>query len=343
MKQLDLRSVYYRLIAYPPNKSPIDITSLCESIVHKEDSERFVSTLNVSMKNVKERDYGWIHSSVKPTTMIRLQASEDQAKWSSIFAGLITKWTTHAKDHMIELTAYDMLHRMMQSEAYFYFQKDVNAKTRLETVGKDTGMKMSIKSNKLGVALPEADYNSSLAATIEDILDETNKLNDSKHIARSLGDDVGIEIITVGENDVVYEITDWSIAESSHEIDIEDLVTVVKVYGNKEGEGKPPLKSTHKQNTEYGEVVKIISTSSERQSDADKEAKEILKEKAKPKEKANITTADIPWLRKGDKINIATGTFGSYKDGQQVSKSAIVHSIDRNIGDRTMNIIVEVS
>lgn len=341
MNQLDLRSISYRIIVYPRNKAPIDITTLCESIHHKERDGSFVAVLDVKLKNIKEREHGWMHSNVAVTTPVRLQATEDQSKWTTIFNGLIYRWQTHAKGHEIELTAYDLLYPLMQSEDHYYFSEGTTGRARIEHIAKDKGVKLApIKG--LIEKLPKKVATGSIARTIEEIVEENNKKTKDKALVRA--DENGrLYAFIMGKNEVVYEITDWSITDSSHEESIEDLVTIVKVYGNSEKDDKrPPVKATHRRNTSLGEITRIVQSGADDKGEADKEAKEILDEYSKPKKTVRITTPDIPFLRKGDLLRVATGTVGGFKDGKQVPLPFIAKDIQRDVSKRTMTIELEV-
>jgi len=342
MSQIDLREVYYRVIAYPKEKTPVEITSLCETIKHSESEDRFVADLQIKLKNVKEQDHGWIHSQVKVTTPIILQAKEGHGgKWTTIFKGMVYKWKTNASDHTINLLAFDDLYPILQSEEHYYFKENETAKSCIETIAKDKGIKLRPIAG-LDTKLEKKIATGGLHDTIKERVEAHNKKSPKKYIVRAAIGNYNMEVVERGGNKTIYEITDWSIAESSHEVSIEDLVTVVKVYGKSENDKRPPVKATHKRNTELGEIVRVIEADDKKDESA-KEAKEILDEHSKPKNKLLIDrTVDIPWVRKGDKIRVATGTAGSYKNGKQVAVSYIIKSVSRDIDSRTMRLELEV-
>ena len=342
MAQIDLREVYYRVIIYPPGKDPVEITSLCETVKHSESEDRFVADLTVRMKNVKEHGHGWIHGSVAVMTPMRLQAKEGHGgKWTTVFNGIVEKRKTNAEDHTIDVTAYDVLSPLMKSEEHYYFKENSTAKEAIETIAKDKGIKLKPISSKLNGKLSKKVATGKIHDTIKERIDSHNEKSPNKFLVRA---DLNghMEVVQRGSNETIYEITDWSISDSSHEISIEDLVTVVKVYGKSENDKRPPVKATHKRNTNLGEVTRIITDSGDDKSEADKEAKEILDEYSKPKQTVMINTPDIPWLRKGDKIRVATGTVGSYKNGKQVPVSYIVKAVSRTIQNRMMSLELEV-
>ena len=348
MKQIDLREIQYRVIVYPKGKLPIELISLCDSIRHTEEKGAFVAELSISMKNIKEPDHGWLHSSVKEHTPILLQALEGKSgKWTTLFNGLVYNWKTSASSHTIDLTAYDLLYPLMQSEEHFYFRKDMTLKQSIEMIAKDMGIKLE-PIEGANEKLPKMVATSSIASTIKDRIDDHNKVSNTKYIVRAnpLSNVAAMEVVAVGSNKVRYEITDWSIGESTHERSLEDLVTKVKIYGESKGENKdvrPPIKATHTRNTYYGVIQRIIKDSkSDDKQKATKEAKEILDEYSKVKETIRISrTADVPWVRKGDVINVATGTVGSYKNGVQYSIPLTVLSVIRDVGNRTMTLELE--
>ena len=113
------------------------------------------------------------------------------------------------------------------------------------------------------------------------------------------------------------------------------VTTQVKIIGKASDDDKTPVEATISGDTEtYGTLQKIISRSEDTTLEASKwEARNIIAEEGKPKWEHDVKAVDIPWIRKGDKVDISTDTM---------SGRFIVESINREISNRgkTMSLTV---
>ena len=115
---------------------------------------------------------------------------------------------------------------------------------------------------------------------------------------------------------------------------LDDLVTKVIITGNEDKDKKPPVVATVKGDVKkYGTLQDIITKDKDTKlSEAKKEAKELLKEKGKPKKTYSIQGIDNPWIKKGDTVYIEAGNLNGYYN---------VLSIERDALEKTMDLEVE--
>lgn len=331
---IDLLKVDYRLTLLPPTGSKIDITNLIDSWVHEEMEDQIAARLTIAMKNIKRAD-GWIHQHVFLDKRLVLEATDGNG-WKEIFRGSIKRWKTNSENHTVEVITYDPLYNTTQSKEHYYFTNGVSAVASIKQIAKEQGISLG-KMDGPTVSLTKKVYKSYIADTMIERLKESESKGSGKYILRSTQGKM--ECVKEGSNSVVYELTDWTTESSSDERSIENLITKVKIYGNAKGDKRPKVDAVQTGLTQYGTIQEILYKSDFDNMKAAKEAAaEVLKEKGKPKINRPLVHPDIPWIRKGDKVAVASGTIGSMKNGAQVSISCIVKSVERDLKSKKMTL-----
>lgn len=322
---IDLMRVDYRLILLPPNGSKIDITELIESWSHEEMEDQIAAKLTVKMKNVKRED-GWIHQHVYLAKRLVLEAT-DGTGWKEVFRGSVWNWKTISDNHTLHFVAYDPLYPITISKEHYYFTKGVTGAASIKTIAGEQGIPIGDIQGP-NIALTKKLYKNYIADTMVERLKESVLKGSAKYILRSTKGK--LECVKAGSNSVIYDIDDWTTETSSDEHSIEKLVTKVKIYGNAKGDARPKVESTKTGKTEFGNLQEVLYKSDfDNMGEANKAADAILKEEGKPEFNRSLVHPDIPWVRKGDKIKVNSGTINSM---------CIVKSVDREIGSRKMTL-----
>lgn len=336
----DLTKVEYRLVILPPKGADIDITNLIESCHHEELDGELSAKVKVRMKNIK-RDDGWIHQHVYLAKRLVLQAKTAGTGFTEIFRGSVHNWKTIAENHTIEFTAYDPVFNIMQSKEHFYFKNGISGGTSIKIIAKDMGVPLG-KVDGPNAALTKKMYNGNVGNTIAQRLEESKEKGDGAYVVRSTKG--RLESIKKGTNPIVYELTDRTVESGYDMHSTEDLVTVVKIYSNSSEGKRPKVSATRTGKTQFGKVQDILYKSNfKTTSEAIKAANAILKERGRPEVERGVTHPDIPWVRKGDVIRIASGTIGGMKDGKQTSVACIVESVSRDIEKGMMTLLLEAN
>ncbi|MCL1701630.1 hypothetical protein [Lysinibacillus sp. Bpr_S20] len=337
-KLFDLTKVEYRLVVLPPSGAAIDITKLIESSHHEELDGELSAKVKVRMKNIK-RDDGWIHQHVYLAKRLVLEAKSAGTAFTEIFRGSIHNWKTIPGNHTIEFTAYDPNFNIMQSKEHFYFKDGISGGSSIKTIAKDMGVPLG-QIDGPNAKLTKKMYNGNVGNTIAQRLEESKEKGDGDFVVRSTKGK--LESIKKGSNSVVYEVTDKT-ADGGYDMhSSENLVTVVKIYGNSSEDKRPAVSATKTGKTEFGKVQEILYKSNFKDSnEANKAANTLLKERGKPEIERCVNHPDIPWVRKGDAIMVASGTIGGMKDGKQISIKCIVESVSRDIEKGMMTLMLE--
>lgn len=117
---------------------------------------------------------------------------------------------------------------------------------------------------------------------------------------------------------------------------MDDMVTQVVITGKADEEGREPVEATVSGNTgQYGTIQQVISRDENTSlADAKAEAQGILDENGEPKWEYEIRVADIPWLRKGDKVFVAAGDI----DNRELIVTGVSRSISAKAATMTLDL-----
>lgn len=253
-----------------------------------------------------------------------------------VFRGYV--WDISPKETLTDsdftIKCYDQLIYWQESEDSEFYAAGKDTFSIISSIFKKWGISgiyeySNIGHEKLVLRGTIADYVAS------DILDPVQKKTGKKYVIRCEKQNVAIR--TVGTNKTVYTISKGANAiEVRRYISMNGLTTQVLILGKSSDNGKTPVEATIKGDTgKYGTLQKVINKSEDTTlADAKKEANNIIEESGTPKWEYDITAPDIPWIRKGDKVNVSTNS---------VSGSFIVKSISRDISNRGKTMALTVT
>lgn len=308
---IDISKVQYRLIALLPSggtfflSRPNSEIDLLLSATLEEQPGELAARLELQLKNVKTKD-GWIHQHVSIGRRLILQATDGNG-WQEVWRGQVYRHSVSTdNDSTVAVTAYDMLYPLQQSKVHRYFRSGETGASCIKSLAQEWRIPLG-RIEGPNVRLPAKLYRGERIGSIfADRLEQSQRLGGGRWVIRDVQGRVNCK--REGSNTTVYRI-DANFAESSEdEWNIERLVTRVKVYGKEKKEGHPPLVATKDGKTEYGIFQEVVYATGDNVKDALTEANEILAESGKPERRMMITAPIIPWIRKGDKVNVKVGT-----------------------------------
>lgn len=233
-----------------------------------------------------------------------------KTKGEEVFRGFI--WETRysrSAEWVMELTCYDNLIYLMNSEISMFFAKGKSTKFIVSSVCGKWGIRY--KYSYPSITHPKLPLSGSLADVLtSDVLDKVKKKKGTEYVVRSVKDVV--HIMAVGKNSTVYQIDRAGRGiqmDFTRTISMDDMVTKVIVAGKTDKKGKTKIEATLRKNTkEYGTLQKVIHKDEDTKlKEAKAEAKELLKEHANPDVQFSVRSLDIPWIRKGDRVQICFG------------------------------------
>lgn len=300
-----------------------NVTDALESLDWDEPEKQIAAKATISLMNVKAGS-NWLSTIIKPRDRVFIYAN-DGSKNEEVFRGYV--WTRPydrtVTDRTLQLMCYDNLIYFQESEESEYFSSGNSTKTVVSSICNKWGVQLSynyesITHSKLVLRGTLADIFTS------DILDLVKDRTGKKYVIRSVQD--VMQVNTVGSNTTVYNIKTQENAISTKSIvTMDGMITRVKILGKADDDDRKPVEATVNGNTsKYGTLQKLIDRDTNTSlADAKKEAQTIINLNGTPKYEYNIQAPDVPWIRKGDVVNVWAGDISN--------KKLIVKGISRTI------------
>ena len=317
----------YKVAIISKNSIKYDVTGAVTDLVRQEPDGEIAQRATFNLANVEVN--GQLLSEIFDV-MNRVFIYANDGTEDEVFRGFIWDFNDEQdKDKNIPVVAYDNLIFFQESEDYHYFSAGYSTKSICATLCGNWGVKL--KYNYAYITHPKLPLRGNLADIfLTDLLEEVRKKTGYKSVMRSIKDVVHID--GVGSNTTVYKIlggTDGNAVKTSANKTMNGVVTKVVIIGKEDKNDRAQVEDVVSGNTsQYGTLQKVVSVSSGTTlAEVKEEAKETIKENGKPKKTYDVTSVDIPWIRKGDRVYVNAGCMNGYY---------IVKSITHNCSNKTM-------
>ena len=311
-----------------------DVTPTLTNMDFSDQSSQMAQSVTITLMNVKVNKKN-LSSLIKLRQRVFISANDGEKK-GEVFRGWIWSMNYDASTDAKEIIfkCYDNLMYLQESEDSFFFSKGKSTKEVMNSIFKKWGVKHKFTYSSITHAklVLRGDLSNIITA---DVLDLVKDKTGDKYVITSKKDVVNIA--KVGTNSTVYKITNKKNAiKVLKEQSMDGMITKVVIVGKKDDSEKLPVEATVKGNTsKYGTLQKILDRDSDTSlAKAKKEAKNIIKENGKPSWEAEIRTADIPWIRKGDKVYVDAGGISK--------KELIVINVSRSISNKAKTMTLDV-
>lgn len=296
-------------VAIVSDSTKYDVTPALINFDLAEPKGQLAQTATITLANIKYKGQ-WLSSLVGVRNRVFIYAN-DGSKKGEVFRGVI--WTDYYRsaleDREMQFKCYDNLIYFQESEDAEYFTTGKITKDVMTAIFEKWGVKLnyayqSITHAKLALRGKLADIITS------DILDLVKNQTGKKYVIRS-AEDV-INVLQVGQNTTVYNITSKNNAITTRsEKTMDGMITKVVILGKADKDEREPVEATVDGSVaEYGTLQKLLNRKENTSlADAQKEAQEIIAEYGTPKLQYEVQCADIPWIRKGDRVRIEAGNI----------------------------------
>ena len=322
MNEIDITKLKYSVKAFFSSGEAMDLTGLCTSLTWGDEKNSIAQKADITLANIKI-DKGYISDLIVLCTRVVIFVNDKE-----YFNGFVWDWDyTSALEKELSFTAYD---RMIYLTQNTYYSSGKSTQFLVEDICKEWGITVQYEwESWTHGKTPLKDMEVSTQLTT--VLDEAQTKLDSKYVM--LMEKEVLMIRKKGSNQDVYYFHGKNVESTKDHLTLQGLVTKVLVYGKSEEEQRPPLLETVNGNLDYGTLQEIVTKDSNKTlDDAKKEAQNILKEKGKPEETINVSTVDVPMMRKGDKIKLVAGNLSGY---------FIVEGVTHNGFEKTMEMELE--
>jgi hypothetical protein len=252
-------------------------------------------------------------------------------KWDGnrevVFEGTIWEWNyASGTQKELTITAYDRLIRLQQSKDFKYYSAGMTTQAIIGDICGEWGIPLAYEWEGSLTHAKKVFGAERISDMIIGLLEEVRQKTGKKYAARFAGG--RLQIVGIGANAEVYKFDSENTVSTNDKLTINDLVTRVKVIGKEDKEGRAPVNAVVDGDTRYGILQEIIRRDSDTSiATATAEADALIEERGKPKEIISIIVPDLPFLRRGDKVEVAAGNLIGFFYVVGVTHSASVRQM----------------
>jgi len=212
----------------------------------------------------------------------------------------------------LTLLAYDKSVWLLHSKDAFYFTAGMSTRAIINEICREWGFAVSYEW-EYEITHGEKTFfgTKSIGHAIFSLLDEVREKTGHRYVLHYR--DGSIKIEGYGTNEPVYLLDRTGTVSTYNKVNINNLVTRVKVYGRADNIGHTPVEAVLDGDTRFGVMQEIVFNDRNKTLDeAMSEAQVILADRGKPEELIKWNGPDLPFLRKGDKVEIIAGNLRGY-------------------------------
>lgn len=247
--------------------------------------------------------------------------------YKRVFQGMIWEWDyKHAEQKTLTVTAYDPMILLQQSKDHKYFSAGMNTKAIIASICKDAGIEANYKWKQSIKHEKKVFRSNTISDMITELLDEVKQQKNEKYV--TIYRDGKLEICGYGTNRDIYKFTGTNTISTQDKMSMSKLVTRVKILGKANDDGRSSVDAVVNGNLDYGVIQEIVTRDSNKNlGEAKQEANTILAERGKPEETIMATAPDLPFLRKGDEVEIKAGSLNGRFYAVSVSHNAVTRQM----------------
>lgn len=319
--EIDISKIRYSVKAVLSSGQILDISDLCTSLSWGESKNDIAQKADITLANTKIKGE-YISDLLNLCTLIYIYVNDTE-----VFNGILWEWNySSALEKELSIIAYDKLIYAVQSKTDSYFSSGMSTKSIVESICNEWSIpvKYTWESWEHGKTPIQ---NKPIIEHITYVLDEAQTKLDSKYTAIMINNT--LEIKPRGSNKDIFIFHTGNTIKTNNSISMQNLVTKVLIVGKSEEDKRQPIIESIDGKLEYGLLQEIVTKDTNKSlEDTRKEAENILKDKGKPEENIDISSIDVPQIRKGDKVKVIAGNLNGY---------FFVESITHNATNKTMD------
>ena len=307
MQMIDVALIDYDAELITENGKTYVLNDLLQSLSWEEQDGQLSQKATLKLVNSKVGTHR-LMSLAKLNCMIRIYG-----KWGSgrkkLFEGFIWEWQyVHAQSRDFTISAYDPLIRLQQCKDFKYFLKGLSTPAILGNICGDWGISLSYQWKKQMTHEKKVFNGEAISDMIIKLLDEVKQQTGEKYIA--LYKDGKLTVSGYGTNKDIYEFKGSNTISTSDKLSLNNLVTRVKIIGKSDDKGRSKVDAVVNGNLKYGVLQEIIKRDSDKDlGKAKSEAQATLQERGKPEESIQVNAPDLPFLRRGDAVEMSAGNL----------------------------------
>ena len=277
------------------------------SLEWEEQEGQLAQKATMTIVNV-EVGSKWIMSYAQLNCMIRIYGMWGEGR-KQLFEGYIWEWQyTSASNKEFTIIAYDPLIRLQQSKDFKYFSAGLTTPALIGSICSDWGITLDYKWSQQMTHQKKVYNCMTISDMIISTLDEVRHQVAKKYVI--MFKEGKLLIADYGQNSDIYKFTFENTISTNNRLSISNLVTKVKIIGKADDDGRCSVDAVEDGDQQYGVLQEILKHESKKDlGDAKAEAQALLKERGKPAETISVNAPDLPFLRRGDEVEMAAGNL----------------------------------
>lgn len=329
---IDLRFIEYRVVAITPEGQQLDITASTTDLGWEEGEKEYAARISLKLYDAMYEGKR-LSELVQPLTPVFVYAICN-GESTEVIRGTIEEWSpTDSNGKLsLDITAYDEMKAMRQSQDDQYFTDGLTTKQIITTILDAWNVPYDYQGPENITHSKFVFRKNYISDMCQKVLADVKKQKGGVYFMRAK--EGKVQIIPRGSNETTYHLDAYTnIIQTKDKFSTSGMVTRVKIVGKTKDEGRPPVEATIDRHTEYG-VRQVILEHADKKTleEVQKEANQILDEKSLIKRTTDLQGPDVPFLRKGDRIRIKSGSLSGYW---------FVKSIRHNAADGKMSLKID--
>lgn len=328
---IDISRLTYRVYAVLGDGTQLNITGAVDSLAWNEGEGELSLRTMVALANSKFQDKR-LSTIITPATLLVITADHGQGE-KEVARGAVVDWqpVKSGSSDNFQLTAYDELYDMQQSQDDRYIPAGTGTKSAITALFDDWGIPVGEYRGPDVVHAKTVYQNQYISDIAIALLNDAESHGADHYVIRAAAG--AVSVLPVGSNEEVYHFTEKNGTVTSDHITTENLVTRVKVLGLEGSDEKRAVEAIVDGRTEFGIRQRVYARSQDDTLESAKAAAQsILDEHGEPERTSQVDLPDVPYVRKGDKISLST---------EQLNGIFLVRAVDHDASNRSMTLTVE--
>ena len=313
---INIKSIKYAVELITESGNIYDLTPALIKMDWEESINEMAQRATIVLQQ-KKAGGAWLHGLAKINCIIRIKGKwnnaarpDDKQAGMLLFEGTIWDWSyASGINKELTLTAYDNLMRLNRSKDFFYYTAGMNTQTLIADICDEWGIPLSYEWEH-GITHQKKAFRGkkTIADMIIGLLDEASEKTGEKYVLYYKGNQLAIK--GYGTNRPVYLLDQSGTVSTNNKLTINNLVTKVKVFGRQDDAGRSQVEAIVEGDLSFGVLQEIVLRDNNKTlAEAKAEANVILGNRGSPEEMIKWDGPDLPFLRKGDKVEIKAGNL----------------------------------
>ncbi len=305
---VDISIVKYYTELVTESGAVYNLDNAVQSLMWEEQDGQLAQKAAISFAADCKADGNSLASLLKINRLIRIYGSWGVGK-QLLFEGSIWEWQYgHSKNKELSVIAYDPMIRLQQSKDFKYFSAGLSTPAILGNICGDWGIPLDYRWGQKITHEKKVFNGETVSDMIIKLLEEVRQQTGSRYSA--LYKDGKLQINAFGTNAEIYRFSGENTVSTSDKLSMNNLVTRVKILGKADDDKRSSVEAVIDGNLDFGVLQEIIQRDGDKDiGTATEEARQTLKERGQPEENITVSSPDLPFLRKGDAVEIYAGNL----------------------------------